>query len=358
MRRSVTRVAHEERERSVVANRVLSAAFAAQVLTPLLDRAGAADASVGLLGWGSDVLGYEDARSTDHDWAPRATVLVRDAAVAPVREAVETGLPERFRGWPVRVPVHDGPVGSLVEVVTLPSWCRDRLGFDATRCAGTLDWLATPQQALLGVTSGAVFSDPTGALRRLREALSWYPDSLWRWMLACQWTRIAQEQPFVGRTAEVGDAVGCAVLVARLARDAMRLALLQARAYAPYSKWLGSAFTRLPDPEGLGALLTEAVREPFPTSADRLNEALAVLADRQAALGLTAPVDASVRRFHSRPWSVVGAEAIAAALLPTVGDELLRRLPLTGAVDQVTDNTDLVTSRAALSRLRALWAVD
>ena len=49
------------------------------------------------------------------------------------------------------------------------------------------------------------------------------------------------------------------MVAARLARDAMRLAFLMAESYAPYSKWLGTAFTRLPDPDGLGACLVGAV---------------------------------------------------------------------------------------------------
>jgi hypothetical protein len=68
---------------------------------------------------------------------------------------------------------------------------------------------------------------------------------VWRWLLASQWRRIAQEEAFVGRAAEVGDDLGSRVVTARLVRDLMRLCLLLERAYAPYSKWLGSAFARL-----------------------------------------------------------------------------------------------------------------
>jgi len=39
----------------------------------------------------------------------------------------------------------------------------------------------------------------------------------------------------------------------------MRLALLIGRRYAPYSKWLGTAFAGLPDPDGLGSGLAEAM---------------------------------------------------------------------------------------------------
>ena len=54
-------------------------------------------------------------------------------------------------------------------------------------------WLSTPQQRLLEVTAGAVFHDDEGELTATREALAWYPDELWLWLLACQWRRIDQE---------------------------------------------------------------------------------------------------------------------------------------------------------------------
>ena len=71
-------------------------------------------------------------------------------------------------------------------------------------------------------------------------------------MLACQWSRIAEEEAFPGRCAEAGDELGSAVVTARLARDLMGLWLLMSRRYPPYSKWLGSAFARVPGPVSSG----------------------------------------------------------------------------------------------------------
>lgn len=63
--------------------------------------------------------------------------------------------------------------------------------------------------------------------------------------MACQWQRIRQEEPFVGRAAEVGDELGSRIVAARQVRELMRLIFLLERTYWPYSKWFGTAFSRL-----------------------------------------------------------------------------------------------------------------
>ena len=110
---------------------------------------------------------------------------------------------------------------------------------------GAADWLRIPTQHLRALTAGAVFEDGTGAVTAARHNLTWYPDSVWLYVLGCQWQRIAQEEAFAGRCAQVGDDTGSAVVTARLVRDVMRLGFLIEREYAPYSKWLGTAFARL-----------------------------------------------------------------------------------------------------------------
>ena len=78
----------------------LSGDFYAEVVRPLLAER---SHSAALLGWGSDVLGYDTERSTDHGWGPRLVVFVDDAAsVQELQDLLAAGLPERFKGWPVR----------------------------------------------------------------------------------------------------------------------------------------------------------------------------------------------------------------------------------------------------------------
>ena len=97
------------------------------------------------------------------------------------------------------------PVSHHVEIASLDDWLRDGLGFNPSEGVPLRDWLSTPQEILLELTAGAVFYDDLGELAAMRKALAWYPDQVWLWLLACQWRRIHQEEPFVGRTAEVGD---------------------------------------------------------------------------------------------------------------------------------------------------------
>lgn len=312
--------------------------------------------AAGLLGWGSDVLGFDTPRSTDHGWGPRLQVFVAEADVAAARAAVGAGLPERYRGWPVRYGWDEVPVGHHVDVVPLGEWLRGQLGRDPRPGMDATDWLLVPQQSLLGVVRGAVYADPAGELRRVREQLAWYPHGVWLWMLACQWRRIAQEEAFTARTAEVGDELGSRIIAARLVRDVMRLSLLLDRRYQPYAKWIGSEFAAMPDPDALGPALLEALKA---SDGGTRQAAIAACSERAAVrhnrLGITRAVDPAIRPFHGRPFPVLMADRFADACLEAVGDPRLRALPLTGSVDQFADSTDVLSDPTRARRLGGLY---
>jgi hypothetical protein len=298
------------------------------------------------------VLGFDTVRSTDHDWGPRVQLFVDvDGSPADVEAAVWAGLPETYHGLPTRFETRRPPL-----VVTTPARFFERLlGFDPRGGIGLGDWLGTSWQRLGEATAGAVFHDGLGELEPIRSALRWYPEDLWRYVLACQWQRIGQEEAFVGRCAEVGDALGSAVVTARLVRDVMHLCLLMARRYPPYSKWLGTAFSRLADAEAIGVALTEAVAAvDHPTRERALCRAYELAAEWHNGLGLTAPLDPAVRRFHDRPFLVLDAGRFTTALLDSITDPAVRALPPVGAVDQFVDSTD-VLSHPARSRAAAHW---
>ena len=228
-----------------------------------------------------------------------------------------------------------------MEVVGLGGWLTGLLGFDPRGAVTLVDWLATPTQRLAELTAGEVFHDGPGELTRARANTAWYPDDVWRYLLACQWQRIDQEEPFPGRCAEVGDELGSRVVTARLARDLMRLCLLMNRRYPPSGKWLGTAFARLPGVAGLTESLAAAISAG--DYQDRQGHLAAVMVAAAALHNqsrLTPPLDTRVRRFYDRPYLELGAARFAAALRETITDSRMRRLPLTGAVDHFIDSTD------------------
>lgn len=78
--------------------------------------------AAGLLGWGSDVLGYDDQRSTDHGWGLRLVVFVEPSNIASAQELIDQNLPSTFRGWPVRYGWDAVAVQHHVSVRTLDDW--------------------------------------------------------------------------------------------------------------------------------------------------------------------------------------------------------------------------------------------
>ncbi|MFC8664853.1 DUF4037 domain-containing protein [Streptomyces sp. NPDC057199] len=343
--------------------------FYFEAVRPLLDEAVPGIAhSAARLGSGSEVLGFDTARSADHEWGPRLQLFLDPQDVtrhgASIIALLSERLPKTFRGYPTHfapageagigvMETTDGPVHHRIEVTDLGAWFTAQLGFDPCRDVTPADWLATPTQLLAEVTGGAVFHDGLGRLVPARAALDWYPHDLWLHLLACQWQRISQEEAFVGRCGEVGDELGSAVVAARLVRDVMRLCLLMDRRYPPYSKWLGSAFARIPGASSLTPVLTAAlaatdwhIREHHLT---RAYEAVAVMHNQ---LGLTDPVDPTTRPYHSRPFQVLHAERFTEALIARITDPAIGSLPTIGTVDQFIDSTD-VLSHPELTRAAA-----
>ncbi|HEY8291092.1 MAG TPA: DUF4037 domain-containing protein, partial [Thermomicrobiales bacterium] len=327
----------------------LSEAFYREAVAPILDAAfpGLIYAAA-LIGNGSDVLGYDTARSTDHGWGPRCWLFLPDADDAMYRNAINETLrehlPHTFRGYPTNFTraahgsllleaIDAGPVNHQVRIASLPRFFIQQLGFDPTGERTAVDWLSCPQQALLEMTRGAVFHDGFGVLTAARERLAYYPDDVWRTLLAAQWQRISQEEAFVGRCGEVGDELGSAVVAARLGREIMRLCFLMERQYAPYSKWLGTAFAGLICGPMLVPILCGALHAQTWQERDRpLGVAYETVARMHNDLGITAPLDPRTGHYHGRPFkeeagrpfTVIHAERFAEAIRATIADEMLR----------------------------------
>ncbi|MCI2238654.1 DUF4037 domain-containing protein [Paenibacillus sp. TRM 82003] len=333
----------------------LARAYWERAVGPLLHRSfpGLPHAA-GRLGTGSDVLGLDDATSRDHDWGLRLTLLVPAARVAEVDEFLAAELPEEFAGLPTRFPTTWDPrPAHRVEVADPDAFATARLGVDVTRPWSPADWLVPTGQSVLELTAGPLFADTDGRTTRLRERLARYPDDVQHHVVACDWQRLDQELPFVGRTGQVGDDLGSRVVTARLVRTAVHLGFLLEQRWPPYPKWAGTAFTALPRASvAVPALAAALAAGDWPQRQAALCEALEHLLHLQRTTGLPTTPTATVP-FHDRPFRCVDP-GLVPAVLGAVRDAAARALPPgVGAVEQWVDAVDVLVDpvrRAAAVR--------
>ena len=352
----------------------LSEALYREVVAPILAREfpGLVH-SAARIGTGSDVLGFDTIRSTDHEWGPRLLLFLTDADAAThgpaIVETLRHALPHEIRGYStnfgptdeagvsVLQPVESGPVQHKVEVTTLSRFLQERLGVTSAHEIDVLDWLTFSEQALLEVTAGSLFRDGLGTLAETRGLLAYYPHDVWLYLLAAQWARISQQEPFVGRTGEVGDERGSALIAADLIQDVMRLGFLMERRYAPYSKWFGSAFARLACAAQLAPHLDEALTaRGWHDRQQHLVRAYQIVAVMHNELGITEPLSTQASHFHGRPFLIIETGRFADALRDQIQDERVRNLPdAVGSIDQFVDSTDILSNAALRRQAKAIY---
>lgn len=356
----------------------LSERFYWEAVRPLLDRSfPALPHAAALLGDGSEVLGYDDRTSTDHHWGPRVLLFVQpadfDRVAAPLHALLADCLPREFGGYPTNFSppdpndhgvqrlqaTADGPINHRVEVLTPAIFIRQQLNFDLAQPLQPADWLTFSEQKLLSITAGAVFHDEIG-LAQVRSLFAYYPHDVWLYLLAAAWARIGQEEHLMGRAGQAGDELGSALIGARLVRDVMRLCFLMERTYAPYAKWLGTAFRRLQSGAPLVGVLQEALAaRTWPEREQSLCLAYAHLGRLHNRLAVTLPLPEVPRPFFGRPFRVMALHGFADALGAAIGDPQLRALAGTrriGGLDLWSDNVDLVANVALRPLLRQLYA--
>jgi len=355
----------------------LSHRFFVEAVRPLLSRHyPALPYTAALIGPGSEVLGFDDAMSQDHHWGPRLQLFLQpdDHAryAVEVHETLRHNLPPSVAGVSTHfsapdpddggvrhpIPAADGPVDHMVAIETISGFATRYLGSDLSVPLSPADWLSMPEQRLRTFTGGAVFHDAVG-LQAARAPVAYYPRDVWLYQLAAVWTRLGQEEHLMGRAGFAGDELGAALIGARLVRDLLRLWFLMARTYAPYPKWLGTAFNRLPGSDSLGPPLTDALAaRDWQTRERHLVTAYEIVARRHNSLGLTPPLPEAAVPFHGRPFRVIAQEGFAAALAAEIVDPDVVRLldrPVIGGIDLVSDNTDILENSRFWRRLRTLY---
>jgi hypothetical protein len=355
----------------------LSARFYRELVCPVLE-AHFPDLSyaAALIGGGSEVLGFDDEVSSDHDWGPRLLLFLKDAdhsrLAAAVHDTLARSLPYEFLGYPTNftepdptdngtqllAEVDDGPINHRVEIWTVHGYFLHQLNVDLRQELHAADWLSFSEQRLLAVTAGAIYHDTVG-LAAARARFAAYPHDLWLYLMAADWHRIGQEEHLMGRAGSVGDEIGSALIGARLVRSLMHLCFLMERVYAPYSKWFGTEFGRLACGPALAPHLRAAlVAENWQARESHLVRAYEIVAQLHNALGVTRLMPENAIHFFGRPFKVMALHGFSGQLLAAIHDpevQRIARLPLIGSLDQFSDSTDLLSNSVWRPLLRRLY---
>lgn len=325
----------------------LSRQFYQEAVRPVLDAAfPGMPHSAALLGRGSEVLGFDDEMSRDHNWEPRVLLFLRDEDHArdgdAIGETLRQELPPRFQDYPTDY-----------SIFTLRDYFLEHLDVDIDGEVRAHDWLTFPEQQLGMITAGAVYHDEVG-LQAVRDRFAYYPRDVWLYLLVSGWWRIHPEANLVGRAGFVGDELGSALIGSRLVLDLMRLCFLMERQYAPYSKWFATAFSRLSSAAELSPILWTALRAQRWLERERaLMAAYEKVAALHNALHITEPVSTEVQQMWDRPFKVIWGDfpgALSAQIQDPEVKRIAERWP-TGGVDQLRDLLPGLRSRRLLLRL-------
>lgn len=354
--------------------------FFQDAVRPIIERTvPALSYSAALIGSGSEILGFDDETSADHHWGPRVMLFLKQEDYDRLRQtiilALRAQLPSEFLGYSTNYTEPDpddnntqrladtdgGPVNHRVDVFTIREFLLAYLNFDIDSEIGVADWLTFPEQKLRTITAGEVYQDAAG-LEAVRERFRYYPHDVWLYLLASMWNRIGQEEHLMGRAGMAGDEIGSALIGSRLVRDIMRLYFLMERRYAPYPKWFGTAFRELRCADSLSPTLSLALRAAtWPERESHLVAAYECVAAMHNGLGITEPLPARAANFFGRPFKVIDlAGGFSDAIRARISDPDVLRVAargLIGNIDQVSDNTDILSDPACRPTLRKLYEI-
>lgn len=205
--------------------------------------------AVGLVGQGSECMGFDDNVSQDHDFEPGFTIFLPGEDIVDRRtefllERAYGRLPKEFEGYG-RSGLNPAG-GHRHGVVRLSEFLMKTIG----RPDGNLtvrDWFSIPEQSLLEVCNGKLFHDGDGAFTMLRERLGRMPEPIrFKKLAACLLMMAQTGQYNYKRLVDRGDERGAQLCLIEFEKQARHAAFLVNGVYMPYYKWSYRALSELP----------------------------------------------------------------------------------------------------------------
>jgi len=268
----------------------LNKGFYLDIVKPLLDKK-YPDLiySAALMGYGSDVLGYDTEVSMDHNWGPRLQLFLDNYDIYnELNEYLCYELPFQYKNFSTNYSeinyhgilfmehTEKHPVNHLIKISTFEDFLKWYSINKITKFTYH-DWLSFSDQKLLEVTSGLVFYDGLNKINNTREELKFYPPDICKLRMAVLWGYIWNKKRFIKRSMEINDFIGLKINVDLIVKHIIKILFYTEEKYIPYSKWLGHAFKELIIYNEVNEILINLLKENI---IGRIDEYLTILIEK------------------------------------------------------------------------------
>ncbi|WP_018608576.1 DUF4037 domain-containing protein [Uliginosibacterium gangwonense] len=248
----------------------------------------------GLVGPGSECLGFDDEYSRDHDFGPGFCLWLSDQDFATIGQALQADydkLPQEYAGFSARS--SNARSGKRVGVFSISGFYSQFLGAPQLPVSDA-DWLQIPEPLLATAVNGEVFEDPLGIFTEIRSALqSYYPDSVKRLKLATAAAKMAQSGQYnLPRAVRRGDMTAALLAQAEFITYACQFVYALNNRYAPFYKWLHRGMRDLPRLGRLHAKIGLLAQTPCVAVQNMIEDICADVLIELITQGYTTPGDA------------------------------------------------------------------
>lgn len=203
--------------------------------------------AVGLVGSGSECLGYDDETSQDHDFEAGFCIFLPDEVDERTEFLLERAysrLPDEFMGFKK---AKLNPVGGNRHgVLRISNFLKSKIGTPDGKLSER-DFFFIEEQYLLEVTNGELFCDNLGLLTEVREKLRYLPEDVRFKKLAGNLLLMAQSGQYnYPRCIKRGDTAAAQLAVGEFVNSALKTVYLLNKKYLPYYKWIFRGLKEMP----------------------------------------------------------------------------------------------------------------
>ncbi len=343
----------------------LAKRFFYEIIEPMLgSRYPELQYAAAFLGAGSEVLGYDDEISQDHDWGLRLNLFVPDEQlIEKLDQFFRDELPDKFLGYStnwgeaddkgVQLMVNNlgSGINHRIQTSTVQNFINQKLNLQINEIVelsqlSMAQWLSFPEQSLLECVSGEVFRDDSGGLNKAREYLRYYPRVVWIYAILGEWNHIVEEQVFMSRTGDTGSEIGSRQIASSLVNRIIRLAIHLDRRYIPYTKWTARAFESTSIYGELSPIITRISDcRDWKEREELINQALGIVIEIHIELGLIKKYDYGPILFHSREYYIINCGPLVNALTMQIPEELKSIFQPIGTVNQIISYSNIVANK-------------